>query len=94
MADIFMTIRVKAVDQTAAQNTAATVDGCAGMFTVGFTTDPAGAYPCTHYLASGWVPEELQAVMWPSAADISYVPADQVQQQLVDWGMHPMFVGD
>jgi hypothetical protein len=94
MADIFMTIRVKAADQAAAQNTAATVEGGAGMFAAGYTTDPTGAYPVTDYISSGWIPEEIQSLMWPSSATISYVPADQVQQQLADWGLHPMFVGD
>jgi hypothetical protein len=94
MADIFMTIRVKAVDQVAAQNTVASIPGCSGMFTVGFTTDAGGLGAPTHYITSGWTPEEVQSVMWPSSAEISYVPDTEVQGQLDAWGMHRMWVGD
>lgn len=55
MADVFATIVVPASMQAEA---IAMAEGHAG-FLAGKTTDPNGAPPATHYLASGQMPEEI-----------------------------------
>jgi hypothetical protein len=91
MADVFKTIIVKAADQVAAQNTAATVPGGEGMFQAGLTTDPAGAPPATHYISSGYMPEEIVPLMWPSSADVSDQAALDAEARL---GLRAIQVGD
>lgn len=91
MADVFKTIIVKAADQLAAQNTAATVQGGQGMFQAPLTTDPNGAATATHFISSGLIPEEILPLMWPSSADISDESAAVAEARL---GLHPIQVGD
>ncbi len=80
--DIFATIIVPAAQAQSARDAAAQIPGGEGMFTAGLS--PTGAEPATHYIASGWVPEELvQALTMCSVSDLS--PAEA----MTDKGLKP-----
>lgn len=91
MSDVFKTIIVPAVDVQPARDAAAMIQGGAGMFQAGLTTDPAGALPITHYISSGWMPEEIPPLMWPSSADVSDDSADDAKARL---GLRNIAVSD
>ena len=80
--DIFTTIIVPAAQAQAARDAAATIPGGEGMLTSGLS--PTGAEPATHYIASGWVPEELvQTLTMCIVSDLS--PAEA----MTDKGLKP-----
>lgn len=80
--DIFATIIVPAAQAKAAREAAATIPGGEGMLTAGLS--PTGAEPATHYIASGWVPEELvQTLTMCIVSDLS--PAEA----MTDKGLKP-----
>lgn len=82
MADVFATIIVTAAQAQAARDAVATIPGGEGMFTAGLSS--SGDEPATHYIASGWVPEELvQALTMCSVSDLS--PAEA----MTDKGLKP-----
>lgn len=71
--DIFATIIVPAAQAQAARDAAAQIPGGEGMFTARLSS--SGDEPATHYIASGWMPEEIvQALSMCSVSDLS--PAD------------------
>ena len=71
--DIFATIIVTAAQAQAARDAAAQIPGGEGMFTSELSA--TGAEPATHYIASGWMPEEIvQALSMCNVSDLS--PAD------------------
>ncbi len=75
--DIFATIIVHAAQAQAARDAAATIPGGEGMLTAGLSA--TGAEPATHYIASGWVPEELvQTLTMCIVSDLS--PAEAMEQ--------------
>ena len=80
--DIFATIIVLAAQAQSARDAAAQIPGGEGMFTAGLS--PTGAEPATHYIASGWVPEELvQTLTMCIVSDLS--PAEA----MTDKGLKP-----
>lgn len=77
MPDIFATIIVPAAQAQAAREAAAAFQGGEGMLTAGLSA--TGAEPATHYISSGWMPEELvQALGMCSVSDLS--PAEAMEQ--------------
>lgn len=82
MPDIFATIIVTADKAEQARTIAAQFTGGEGMLTAGLSA--TGTEPATHYIASGWVPEELvQALTMCSVSDLS--PAEA----MTDKGLKP-----
>ena len=82
MPDIFATIIVTAAQAQAARDAAATIPGGEGMLTAGLSS--TGQEPATHYIASGWVPEELvQTLTMCIVSDLS--PAEA----MTDKGLKP-----
>jgi hypothetical protein len=80
--DIFATLIVTAANVDKARTIAAQFTGGDGMFTAGLS--PTGAEPATHYIASGWVPEELvQTLTMCIVSDLS--PAEA----MTDKGLKP-----
>ena len=80
--DIFATIIVPAAQAQAARDAAAQIPGGEGMLTAGLSA--TGQEPATHYLASGWVPEELvQTLTMCIVSDLS--PAEA----MTDKGLKP-----
>ena len=80
--DIFATIIVPVAQAQAARDAAAQFTGGEGMLTAGLSA--TGVEPATHYIASGWVPEELvQALTMCSVSDLS--PAEA----MTDKGLKP-----
>jgi len=80
--DIFATIIVTADKAEQARTLAAEIPGGEGMFTAGLS--PTGAEPATHYIASGWVPEELvQTLTMCSVSDLS------PDEAMMDKGLKP-----
>ena len=57
MADTFATLIVTAENVERARTTAAQFTGGAGMFTTALSANGAG--PATHYISSGYMPEEI-----------------------------------
>jgi len=80
--DIFATIIVTAAQAQAAREAAAQIPGGEGMLTAGLS--PTGAEPATHYIASGWMPEELVQALTMCA--ISELPTDEA---MTDKGLKP-----
>ena len=77
MTDVFATIIVSAAQAQAARDAAAQIPGGEGMLTAGLSA--TGAEPATHYIASGWMPEELvQALSMCSVSDLP--PAEVIEQ--------------
>ena len=80
--DIFATIIVPAAQAQSARDAAAQIPGGEGMFTAGLSA--TGNAPATHYIASGWVPEELvQTLTMCIVSDLS--PAEA----MTDKGLKP-----
>ena len=80
--DIFATIVVTAAQAQAARDAAAQIPGGEGMFAAGLSA--TGNAPATHYIASGWVPEELvQTLTMCIVSDLS--PAEA----MTDKGLKP-----
>ena len=80
--DIFATIIVTAAQAQAAREAAATIPGGEGMLTAGLSS--TGQEPATHYISSGWVPEELvQTLTMCIVSDLS--PAEA----MTDKGLKP-----
>ena len=80
--DIFATIIVPSSQAQAARDAAAQIPGGEGMLTAGLS--PTGAEPATHYISSGWVPEELvQTLTMCIVSDLS--PAEA----MTDKGLKP-----
>jgi len=80
--DIFATIIVTADKAEQARTIAAEIPGGEGMFTAGLSA--TGAEPATHYIASGWMPEELVQALTMCA--ISELPTDEA---MTDKGLKP-----
>jgi len=80
--DIFATIIVPAAQAQAARTIAAQFTGGEGMFTSELS--PTGAEPATHYIASGWVPEELAQAL--SMCSVSELPSAEA---MMDKGLKP-----
>ena len=80
--DIFATIIVTAANVAQARTIAAEIPSGEGMFTAGLSA--TGNAPATHYIASGWVPEELvQTLTMCIVSDLS--PAEAI----TDKGLKP-----
>ena len=80
--DIFATIIVTEAQAQAARDAAAQFPGGEGMLTAGLSA--TGVEPATHYIASGWVPEELvQTLTMCIVSDLS--PAEA----MTDKGLKP-----
>lgn len=83
MPDVFATIIVTAGKCEQARSAAATLPGGDGMFTAGLSS--SGDEPATHFISSGWVPEEIvQAV-----AAVSVVSALEPVDVLLSAGLKP-----
>ena len=82
MPDIFATLIVTSANVSHARTLAAEIPGGDGMFTSELSA--TGNAPATHYISSGWVPEELvQALTMCSVSDLS--PAEA----MTDKGIKP-----
>ena len=82
MPDIFATLIVTTANVGQARTIAAQFTGGEGMLTAGLSA--TGVEPATHYIASGWAPEELvQALTMCSVSDLS--PAEA----MTDKGLKP-----
>ncbi len=75
MADVFRTLIVKYADVDLARAVAAAFPGGEGMFTTAISPD--GMMPQTHYISSGYVPENYQTMVpcqfWEQAEDGTWV---------------------
>lgn len=72
--DIFATIIVPAAQAQAARDAAATIPGGEGMFTSELSA--TGNAPATHYISSGWMPEEIVQAIAPVSAASDLAPVD------------------
>jgi len=80
--DIFATIIVTAANVAQARTIAAEIPSGEGMFTAGLSA--TGNAPATHYIASGWVPEELvQTLTMCIVSDLS------PDEAMTDKGLKP-----
>ena len=80
--DIFATIIVTEAQAQAARTIAAEIPSGEGMFTAGLSA--TGNAPATHYIASGWVPEELvQTLTMCIVSDLS------PDEAMTDKGLKP-----
>lgn len=74
MADIFATIIVTADKAEQARAAAAAFPGGEGMFTSELSA--SGNAPATHYISSGWMPEEIVQAIAPVSAASDLAPVD------------------
>lgn len=70
MADVFATV----VTPDAYKADALVMAQGSMAFSAGFTTDPSGTPPVTHWLASGYIPEEIRDAF---ANDARFTVSDQ-----------------
>lgn len=74
MPDIFATIIVTSANVSHARTLAAEIPGGDGMFTSELSA--TGNAPATHYISSGYMPEEIVQAIAPVSAASNLAPAD------------------
>ena len=82
--DIFATLIVTAANVEQARTIAATFTGGEGMFTSELSA--TGNAPATHYISSGYMPEEIVQAIAPVSAVSDLAPVDA----LIAAGLKPL----